>query len=60
MDLRCTIKEVNAFVVHFILEKLNTKPNYYIKINRPILKIFKLVVKSLGIIILFSEDRPQT
>ena len=59
MDLLCALKEVNALFVHFIIYKPNTKPTYYIKIDRPILKTFELVVKSLGIITLFAEDLPQ-
>ena len=47
LDLRCTIKEVIAFFVHFMLEELNTKATYYNKIDRPILKHFKLVAKHL-------------
>ena len=54
----CIPKEVNYIFVHFIIDKPNTKPTYYIKIYRPILKTFKLVVKSLGIIILFAEYIP--
>ena len=52
------LKEVNYMFVDFIIEKPNTKPTYYM-IDRPILKTFKLVVKSLGIIILFAEDLTQ-
>ena len=59
LDLRCTIKEVNAIFVHLIIDKSNKKPTYYINIDRPILKTFKLVVKYLGIIIMFDKDLPQ-
>ena len=58
MDLWFIIKEVNAIFVHFIIDKPKTEPTYYIKIDRQILKK-NLVVKSLGIIILFAKDPPQ-
>ena len=50
---------MNAIFINYIIYKPNTNPAYYIKIGRPIFKTFKLVVKYLGIIILFSEDKPQ-
>ena len=59
MDLSCTPKELNAVFIHFIIDKPNTKPNWYINIDRKFLKTFNLVVKSLGISISFSEDIPQ-
>ena len=54
MDLCCKIIEVNALFVKTFLDKPNTKPTYYIKIDWPILKTFKQVVNSLVIIILFA------
>ena len=59
MYLPCTLNELNYIFVHFVLDKLNTNPNSYIKIDRPILNIFNLVVKSLVIIILFAEYLTQ-
>ena len=59
MDLLCTLKEFNYILINFIIDKPNTKPNCYINIDRKFLKTFNLVVKSLGISILFSEDIPQ-
>ena len=60
MDLRCTIKESNALFLHFIIDKTNTKPIYYIRIDSLQSNIFMILVKSLVIIILYAKYLPQT